>query len=72
MYTSWRRQETLTQCKQIERIAAKVAREIMFYRSGMSASIPTWARAIANDLSISQTEMRYALANKLSHDRGQF
>ncbi len=72
MYTSWRRQENITQSRQIERVAAKVAREIMFYRSGMSASVPTWARAIAADLSISQTEMCRTLATKLAHDRGQF
>ena len=68
MYVSWRRQITLDESKRIERVAAKVAREIMFLRAGYSASIPTWAKRVAHDESINIREVRAALVKILAKE----
>ena len=52
MYISWRRQEAINESQEAERQAAKVEKEIMFYRAGMSATIPAWAQAIADNRSL--------------------
>jgi hypothetical protein len=55
--------------KTAKHVAAKVAREVMFHRAGMSASIPTWALAIANDHSIVIENVREALEQRIIRDR---
>jgi hypothetical protein len=43
----------------LRRVAAKVAREIVFYRVAMPATVPAWAQAIADDRTV--TNLRTVL-----------
>jgi hypothetical protein len=63
-YGGWRRQENLNQSQCVERVAAKVAREVLFYRLGYRATIPSWAYIIAEDRTIPMDKVRAALAEK--------
>jgi hypothetical protein len=73
MYVSWRRQLALEAAqespKQRKRLAAKVAREVMFYRAGYGASIPEWAQPIADDRSIPIKDVRAALFKALTQPK---
>lgn len=62
MYVDWRRQVALDDSRKAERLAARVEREVIFYRAGYSATIPAWALTIADNRSIRPDQLRVVLA----------